>query len=268
MEKPSEEYIENYVRYPSDLSTEEILWIEEWIQKDCEVRLLVDWFRKFYETVDQVERSKTSSPDKPHHIQLKKFDEGKSDSKGIFSETPELTGEEPNLKTIRIFFSEEHKTFVRILHDKDNNRSKLHVMSEFVDSDDVVLIKIPGEDILLVSELGGTVRIPKKIPLNKIKRWGNCKLYLPITKIHVYRDTRTNHINIDSLDAGRDKSRIDLKALNHEIEISIELPDKTSPQKMVLQSNKESNLWALENGVCLIPINDVSTSGSNLFFFQ
>lgn len=268
MEKPSEEYIENYVRYPSDLSTKEILWIEEWIQKDCEVRLQVDWFRKFYETVDQVEQLKTSSPDKPQHIQLKKFDKEKSATGNLSVQNTAFSGEKSGFKTIQTFISEEHKTFVRILHDKDNNRSKLHVMSEFVDSDDVVLIKISGEDILLVSELGGTVRIPKKIPLNKIRRWGNCKLYLPITKIHVYRDTRTNHINIDSLDAGRDKSRIDLKALNHDIEISIELPDKTSPQKMVLQSNKESNLWALENGVCLIPINDVSTSGSNLFFFQ
>lgn len=268
MEKPSEEYIENYVRYPSDLSPKEIRWIEEWIQKDCEVRLLVEWFRKFYETVDQVERTKTSSPDKPHHIQLKKFDEGKSDSKGIFSETPELTGEEPNLKTIRNFFSEEHKTFIRILHDKDNNRFKLHVMSEFVDAGDVILIKIPGEDNLLVSKLGGSVRIPKKISLDKIRSWTKCELYLPITKIHVYRDKRTNHINIDSLDADRDASHFDLKALNHEIEINIELPDKPSPQKMILQSNKESNLWDLENGVCLIPIKDISTSGSNLFFFQ
>lgn len=268
MEKPSEEYIENYVRYPSDLSTEEILWIEEWIQKDCEVRLLVDWFRKFYETVDQVEQLKTSSPDKPQHIQLKKFDEGKSDSKGIFSETPELTREEPNLKTIRFFFSEEHKTFVRILHDKDNNRSKLHVMSEFVDADDVVLIKIPGEDILLMSELGGTVRIPKKIPLNKIKRWANCKLYLPITKIHVYRDKRTNHINIDSLGTDRDKSSIDLKVINRKVEITIDLLDKPPPQKMVLHSDKESNLWTLENGACSIPVKEFSTSGSNLFFFM
>lgn len=268
MEKPSEEYIENYVRYPSDLSTKEKLWIEEWIQKDCEIRLLADWFREFYEVFDEVEKSKTSYAGKPDYIKLEpfSFEEEKSDSnsKDLFTEISTFQSK----RLVQTFLSKKNKTLIRILYDDEDRLYKLHIISEFVDKDDIVLIKIPENDTFLMGGPGESIPIPGKISPDNIREWPYCELYLPLSKIHVYRDKRTHYLNIDSRNLDSDTSSIDLKVINHQAEITIHSGDQPTPQKMALHSDKESILWTLENGSCSIPVKKISTSGSILFFFR
>lgn len=271
MDKPSEEHIETYIRYPSDLSTKEIIWIEEWIEKDCELRLLADWFRDYYNTVDLIEKSTNDTDEKPSYIRLKSSKEEKRFSSNFSSPTTQiqaLSRKNLTLKPVRTFISDDHKTSIRVLHDKVNNQFKLYVVSEFVGEDDLVIIKIPEKKLTFVSELGGFISIPESFSLNDIKGWNQCELYLPLSKVYVYCDKKTNFINIDSFDIDTDKLSIQLEVINHEAKITIDQLHKSPPQKMVIHREKETHLRMLEEGVCRVPIEDFSTSVSKLFFFE
>ncbi|MDZ7720161.1 MAG: hypothetical protein U5K72_15205 [Balneolaceae bacterium] len=273
MNIPTEKHIELYTLNRSSLTEEEIEWIEEWIQKDSELRLLAEWFQLFYKKVDQIE----SVQERPDHfssvIELESAPQKSKNSGGIFvlaAQTPVADRSKKSLKTIRTFVSDEHKTLIRILHNRSKNQSKLHVISEFVDEDDIVLVEVQDrEKTTLVSDPGGTFVIPdQKFPENAIKSWNKCELHLPISKIRVFKDDKDETLNFDTTESYFEREELTLFNDGDELQISFKGSSERNPDKMVIYSGEKSSIWPVKDGKCSVEIQNFSGTVSSLFFFK
>lgn len=274
MKKPTDTHIEKFVACPNELSSEEKEWIQKWIDKDQEIRLLADWFKVFYQAAGSIEKSRElAGLQKPSSIELKPFKNANAFSSGVFvlaAQTPVSDKRKANLKTIRTFVSEEHKTLIRILHDSSKNRSKVHVISEYVNEYDIVLIEVfDGNNITMVSDLGGTFVIPdQKISINTIKDWARCELHLPVSKVKVFRDQATGSLNFDSFETDRERYDFHLSVDDTQLNITFHENAKHTPKKLVLYSGNQSSFWPIEEGLCSVPTEKFTDSGSCLFFFN
>lgn len=274
MKKPTSIHIEKYIACPSELTSEEKDWVREWIEKDGELRSLADWFKVFYQTVNQIEKSRElSSAEKPSIIELKPFQSKSAFSSGVFvlaAQTPVSDKRKTNLKTIQTFVSEEHKTLIRILHDSRKNRLKVHVISEYVNDDDIVLIEVRDENsTTIVSDLGGIFVIPnQKLSIDTIKDWARCELHLPISKVKVFRDGTTGALNFDSFETDRERDEMELSVDGSDLNISFHSDKKSPPKKVVLYNGNQSIFLPVEEGHCSVPAEKFSDTVSCLYFFN
>ncbi|NBC65889.1 MAG: hypothetical protein GVY07_09585, partial [Bacteroidetes bacterium] len=215
MNIPTEKHIEQFVQNRSNLSEKEQEWIQHWIQKDEELRLLAEWFQVFYDTFEEIESTKERPNYLPPVIKLKPASHKSKSSRNVFvlaAQTPVTGRGKKTLKTIRTFVSEEHKTLVRILHNSAKKHSKLHVISEFLQDDDIVLIDAGDQNNkTLVSDPGGTFVIgDDEFPENTIKNWQKCELHLPISKVRVYKNDDQDTLNFDTTEAHFEREELKL----------------------------------------------------------
>lgn len=274
MSKPTEKNIEQYIRFPSELSGEEKTWIEEWVKKDQEIRALAEWYKQYYKNVDQVEKDRGMfDAEKPVNITLNPYNRPQKIASNVFvlaAQTPAVDRRKANLRTIRTFVSEEHKTLIRVLYDSGKNYSKLHVISEFVDEDDIVLIEVlDDEHTLMVSDLGGTFMIPdRKISQENIKDWNRCELHLPVSKIRVFKDLKTGTLNFDSSSSMFEREDLKLNVTEDELQIEVNSKAKIIPDKVVVYTDNQSKIWPVEMGSCSLAADMFTDSVSSLYFFK
>lgn len=273
MNIPTEKHIEMYVLNRSQLTDKEQQWIQDWIQKDPEVRLLAEWFERFYREIDEIASQKNQPEHIPPVIQLKPFQNKNSYSSGVFvlaAQTPVADRRRKHLKTIRTFVSEEHKTLIRILHDSKKSLSKLHVISEFVQEYDIVLIEVnDANHTLMVSDPGGTFVIPdKEFSEDSIRTWNECELHLPIFKIRVFKDSNTGALNFDT--SGVNMERDDLQIDVNETELNLEFDgsDEMIPDKLVIYADQSSSIWSVINGNCSIEHEKISAPETRFYFYK
>lgn len=268
--KPTEKHIEQYVKYPSEMSREEKIWIESWVQKDKEIHLLIDWYKEFYAEIDKIERDKNRPKSVPSVIHLTPFQNRSKFSNGFIlaAQTPVSRKKGSALKSVKTFVSEEHKTLIRILHDNDERKSKLFVISEYVEKDDIVLINVSEEQSFFVSQPGGTFVISDQtISKDKITDWSQCKLYLPLAKMIIFKNIETGEINIDLSSLDKVKKEINFEVIGDKLNIAADFGDDKLPEKLVLHSKDQSTFRFIEEGKCSIPLTDLKTTNSLLFFY-
>ena len=188
----------------------------------------------------------------------------------LAAQTPVTERNEKNLKTIRTFVSEEHKTLIRILHNSSRDQSKLHVISEFVREDDIVLIEIQdSENSVLVSEPGGTFVISyQNFSQDTIKNWESCELHLPISKIRVYKNSDRDTLNFDTSEAYFKREELGIDRAEEKLHIMFNSSEGENPDKMVIYNGAKSSIWPIEDGNCLIDIQDLSETVTTLYFYK
>ncbi|MDX1641905.1 MAG: hypothetical protein R3220_09430 [Balneolaceae bacterium] len=271
MNRPTEKHIEQYVRYPSQLSREEKAWIEEWIDKDNEIHLLVKWFKEYYAEVNKVESRKNKPKSVPPVIQLKPFEKKSKISNGFIlaAQTPVSGKKRSALKTVKTFVSNEHKTLIRILHDDHEKQTKFFVISEFVDDDDIVLMNVSEEQSFFVSRPGGTFIVSdQRISEKKIMDWSTCRLHLPLAKMDVFRTPETGELNIDSTGINREKYEISFEVVEEQLHIVTDFGADIIPEKLIVYSNEDSTFRTINNGKCSISLTDLKNPHSVLFFYN
>lgn len=273
MNNPTEKHIEMYVLNRSELTDKEQQWIQDWIQKDPEIRLLAEWFERFYSEVDEINSQKDQPEDIPPVIQLKPFQNRNSYSSGVFvlaAQTPVADRKRKHLKTIRTFVSEKHKTLIRILYDSKKNLSKLHVISEFVQEYDIVLIEVNDVDhTLMVSDPGGTFIIPdNEFSEDSIRDWNECELHLPIFKIKVFKDSKTGALNFDTIGSNIERDEFQIDISENELKLDFDGSDEMIPDKLVIFADHCSSIWPITNGNCSIEHEKISAPETRLYFYK
>lgn len=273
MNIPTEKHIETYILNRSSLTVKEQEWIQDWIQKDEEVLLLTEWFRISYKKMEQIESVKERSNHLPSVITLKPDYHKSKYSRNVFvlaAQTPVTDRGKKALKTIRTFVSEEHKTLIRILHNSSKNHSKLHVISAFLQDDDIVLIDVGDpKNTTLVSEPGGTfVIFEEEFPESAIKNWQKCELHQPISKIRVYKDEDQDTLNFDTTETHFERKELSLEKSGDKLMISFDCSVEKIPDKMVIYTGEKSSIWPVENGEFSITIQNLSSPVSSLFFYK
>lgn len=273
MRKPTEQQIEKYIRYPSELSDKEKKRIKKWIKQDQELQMLADWYNTFYQTIDQVNRDRKRFKDKPTIIILKPIEKS-AYSNGCFildakAPASQETIKKTKLKTSQTFVSKEHKTLIRVLYDSSKSLSKLYIISDFVNEDDIVILDIGDEENnYLVSEPGGTFEIDEQeIPAEDITNWKTCEMHLPISKINVFRDNTTGDVNIDSFASDRQNEDIRIEQCEEVLQVSIDVSDKPMPNMLIVHSGKKTTMWPVERGQSTVPLESLNATKSDLFFF-
>jgi hypothetical protein len=270
---PTEKHIETYVLNRSELTEKEQQWIRDWIEKDAEVRLLTEWFEKYYSELDEITTQKDQPDDIPPVIELKPLQNKRSYSSGVFvlaAQTPVTGRRRKHLKTIRTFVSEEYKTLIRILHDSKKNLSRLHVISEFVQEHDIVLIEVnDSNQTLMVSEPGGTFVIPdQEFTKDSIQDWNECELHLPIMKVRVYKDSGTGVLNFDTTGTNIERDKLRIEVSENELNLEFEGLDEKMPDKLVIFADQKSSIWPIVNGNCSIAQDKLSATETRLFFYK
>lgn len=287
MTKPDERRIEIHASTCtlSLLPDEDDQWIRKWIDYDEDILKLASWFKKFYATFNQIQASKEKRSDIPSIVYLTPWKTNLS-LPNLFMLAAQKPVKEANgakQRTVKTFVSDTHKTILRLLHDERDQQLNLHVISNYVRRDDIVLLRVNTGDQFLVSEPGGSFHFPEPktdsepgtdteidISLKKIADWSRCQLYLAVDKIRLYKDSNTGEINFDTTELRRDRQALKLTCTNNELLITF-LPgfnDKKHTHRVVFNSGRQSNDIEINAGVCSIPLDKMSGSQACLYFFD
>jgi len=271
MTKPNEQRIELHMSNRSLASREEDQWIRKWVTYDEDIQSLAGWFKRFYATFNQIEAGKAKVAESPAAISLKPW-KSKPFLPSLFklaAQMPVIETFQSTLKTVKTFVSDEHKTILRILQDTGNNQLRLHVISNFVGSNDIVLLHVKTEDLLIASRPGGSFFIPEgDLSKETIDNWSACDLYLSLASIRLYKDKRTGDINYDSTEMVRERQELNLSHTHDELQVTCNFTDRLNPQKAVLYSDQQSHRFDLKAGACSIPLDKISGSDARLYFFD
>lgn len=272
MLKPTEKQIETYVRFPSELTDAEKVWIRDAIRQNRELQLLADWYKTFYETVDQIDRDLIKTPPPAFIITLSPLQRSATSYSAftLSADSPE-SSQSSRLKTLQTFASEEHKTLVIALEDKKKNRSQLHVISGYINEDDILLLKTGDQkEKILVSDPGGIFIIDEQdIPSSQIAEWPSFDLHLPVTSIKMFRDPNTGSVTFDTFANDRQNRSVhlDVKDSSLHVHVTVDAPDQPVPTKCLTRSGETTKLLPMTGGRCTIDLERLEEVRSDLFFF-
>lgn len=272
MLKPTEKQIETYVRFPSELTDAEKVWIRDAIRQNRELQLLADWYTTFYKTVDQIDRDHIKTPPPAFIITLSPLQRSTtSPSDYIISEDSPESNQSSRLETLQTFVSEEHKTLLIALEDKDNKRSQLHVISGYINEDDILLLKTGDQkERILVSDTGGIFKIDEQdISSRQIVEWPSIDLHLPVMSIKVFRDPNTGSVTFDTFANDRQNTsvQLDVNDSSLHVHITVDAPDQPLPTKCLTRSGEATNLLPMTGGRCSIDLDILEENSYDLFFF-
>lgn len=278
MLKPTEKQIETYVRFPSELTDVEKVWIRNAMWRDPELKRLADWFREFYGTFDQIDRDLKKTPPPAFVITLTPLQKSAiSKSAFILSAGSPESSQTSRQKTLQTFASEEHKTLVRVLKDGKRKRSDLHVISGYINKDDILLLKTGKKDQdekekekerIFVSGPGGIFHIDEQdIPSGQIAEWPSFDLHLPVVSIQVFRDLTSDSVNYDTFANDRQNRAIQFDVQDSSLCVTVDASDDPMPTMLVSRSGKTKELMPMTGGRCTLDMGEIEDVSSDLFFF-
>ncbi|XWN37859.1 MAG: hypothetical protein ROO71_02805 [Balneola sp.] len=160
MSEDLEYRVEQFLRFPKELSREEYAKMEQLIKHDVNAREIAEWLGVFYDELDQI--------NKPAVIQLhpKSYDPKTSGPMVLAAMTSETL--ETGLATRAVFAAEEHHTLLRILEDRKQKAFQFHVISKYVGTEDRVLVEIQEPGLEFVTAKGGSLKNIRKKELSDL----------------------------------------------------------------------------------------------------
>lgn len=259
-----------YIRFPSEFTDAEKVQIRNAIRQNREFQLLAVWYREFYKTFDQIDRDLKKTPPADFVITLSPLQKSavsKSDS--IPSAVSFESSKSAGLKTLKTFFSEAHETLLIALKGKNNKHSQLHVISGYINEDDILLLKTGNQKKrILVSEPGGIFKIDEEdIPSGQIAEWPSFKLYLPVTSIKVFKDPSTGSVTFDTIANNRQNTNVQFEVEDSSLYVTVDTPNQAAPEKLVICSGKTKTLMPITGGRCTLDLESLEETSSVLIFF-
>jgi hypothetical protein len=152
----TENQIETFIRYPESLTDEKKRVIRKQINVDPEAGDYYRWFKSFYCAFEVLSTKEKPEEKTEATITLIPLEKDAGSERSLFvlaAQSSETNG--AAIETVRTFASEEHRMILRALHYKNKNEVRIHVLSEQIEKDDVVLFDIPEKNFLLVTSPGG-----------------------------------------------------------------------------------------------------------------
>lgn len=272
MKKPGETHIETYVRFPEELSVNDIEWIEKWIKSDESVRLLAMWFKSFYKLTEESLEDVTTIKKRPAAISLKPLKPIETRGRRRFVLAAQTTAaNNRKIDTLKTFISEEDHTLIRILNNREKERTSIHIVSDLLQKDDVVIMEIPDENVHLVIQEEGRLELPAENEIgDQVKSWESCILMFPVCRANVSREDSVSdgyipvrtESGLKSLEISQQQDRVilDLSGL--------EPGEKSRTHYMVIKSGSKATLWPAKNGSVTVPADQFKNRKSQLYFYQ
>lgn len=150
MKSITEYHIEQYVRFPEELSKQELNEIELFISQNNEAQELADFYKEFYEELDVLHR--------PTFFNLQNKNLKSSYVGPMILAAMTNIKKESGLITKATFGSKEESTLIRVLEDTKHNQYQFHVLSKYLRNDDRALIGFGNTGIELITDKGGKLK--------------------------------------------------------------------------------------------------------------
>jgi hypothetical protein len=269
LRKPSIKEIERYILDPSSLFPARADEIHEWIKKDAEIRQLSEWLKTFNGSVSQIDQQKKVVGKTPRLINLVPFKTKIRQKNGfvLAAQTPAVK-KMSGLRTLKTFSSEAYKTLMRVLHDLDRKEYRLHVLSEYVGEEDIVIIDIPDANLSMISDKGGVFKLKEdQIEQDEIVNWKNCRLQLPLTKAEVYYDHESGDLNVDTSAVNPDQLILSFQTGGGRLHVKAEVKDDRNIEKMVIRTGDYSSMVSVQDNFSDFPLDKLTESSATLFFY-
>jgi hypothetical protein len=264
---PTEKDIERYIRFPEQLSPEDIRRIENALEENEELSLLADWFSRYYQLVDDSVRKTTV---RPPQIELTHMKMVESKQRTMFVLAAKSEGAKmESIETVRTFVSDRYRTLMRVLYDKKRNLTRIHVISDHVGNQDVVLIYFPDDNLHLVSQPGGKAVVPEEqLGKDQVKTWSACRILLPLLRSKINR-LDPEFCGYLPADSGGGISTIEVVQDENEVSIITGSEDGIPESGiLLLYSKDESTLWKISNNRATIPCDKVHNRELTFFFYN
>jgi len=274
LKKPTENQIENYIRNREGLADEEIRLIESSIRSNEESRLLAEWFNNFYQDLADYlsERKKSAVRRIPSSFGLKPLQNEKKNVRRPFVLAAQAgsTHKVNEIEQIRTFASKKYGALIRILNIRSKNLTKIDVISDDIEHDDIVILTIPGTTLQLVTKPGGKISVPSdEISENDIKKWASCRINLPVLKSKVDQksSSRDGYVMARGFDGVKS---IEVHQGSDFVEI---YPDQVEGDSIpsllvVAEAGKLPTLWELIDGKVSLPKEKFQNRDLSLFFYN
>jgi len=270
LNKLTEKHIELFIKDSSQFSIEERKWIERTIKSNEELEVLTDWFKKFYEVKGYSKTVKPKIFEKPDVITLSpmKMEMRPKNSFILAAQTLSASKKE-QLTTVKTFISKQHKTLMRILQNEIRNETEVHLLSDFIAKDDIVLLYIAEEDFYLVSDEGGIIIIPgNKISKEKIAGWNQCKIHLPALKLFVTKQS-SDEFKIDAEQSLLEPNSLSIEKVDGQYEVILMFKESwIDPKMIVIRSDNVKTMWFLNNGKTQIDEKYFVESHSTIYLYN
>lgn len=273
MNKPSKEHIETFVRNPDQLPAEEARWIEQSINENEELGRIANWFRSYYQKLDQfLEESKkivSENRDFVSSFELRPLakKKGNGNRNLVLAAQTEAVKAPGLIKQVRTFVSEEYGALIRILDIKQRSAIRIDVISDQVAEDDVVIVTVPGMDTRIITRPGGKAEIPsEKLSCADVDRWESCVINLPVLKSKINRESSARDGFIIANTPFGTKS-VEIVQSAEGVEIH---PDaESSPETMVLyEIGEQPSVWKVVDDKVTVPKSRVHNRKLSVFFFN
>ncbi len=269
MKKPSEKQIELFANNPESFSVEQREWIKTWLEKDEELAMLASWYREYYQQVDAIERvRKKENTTVPSVIELKAFKNGNRVKNNFVLAAQTSTASKTSFHSFRSFASGDERTLLRVMYNREKQSTRLQIISDFLDEDDIVMIENSDSKKLLISRPGGSLELPEsELSKEDITGWRGCNIHLPFLKILLYRDNEMGNINYSLSQKGSEAVDVEIDDSEIRIGFSAEMKGKI-PGKMILHTRNVSTYQPVHNSICTIPLEDVTGTLSQVAFYR
>lgn len=193
----TEYQIEQFVRFPEELTPAEYSEIEQALASDAELRSIAQFFRKFYAGFDKITDSDTQKPAimrlDPMHYQPDPGSEGRLI---LAAMTPTVKQEE--LRTVATFASAREETVLRLLYNIPEREYQLHLISNTVPDDEPAILSIGALEVeMIVDE---TRKQSFQLPKDEEEyHWDeiSCEFYRPVGSFSV-RETEDEAVTEDN----------------------------------------------------------------------
>lgn len=251
MEKPEYKHIEQYITNPEELTDAEKSRIEYWITADPEVNHVYEWLKEFYREYTFVRNSKLTPRERPSVITLTSATQNlqRPNTVILAAQTSAVKREKSTLRSLRTLISEKDKTLIRVLENQRSNSIDIHVLSEYMNEDEILLLDLPGADSLLISEEGGRFHLEKEtFDLQQIAEWDRCKLFLPVARVDLFYDRFAGHVHMDTHNMDKTKQQVNVFESDDKPTIEVIYKGTETVNKAVVKAKHSSHFFPVQKG--------------------
>lgn len=266
----TEKQIETFIQFPNELSKERRREVRRQIERDPETALYFEWFKSYYAIYEEL--SKEEKRDAAVSIiSMKPMIEDSETDRGIFvlaAQSKESNGHV--IETLKTFASDENNTLLRALHFKNRDEIKIHLLSNQVQKDDVLLFQIPAKNLYFVSEPGGKLSVSvNELDPEDVKEWESFNVHIPVCTVSLNSQFGKKSYLAGSSAFTEDMIPVEIVSKDNTVQLTPIL-NQNNPESnyLIVYSENQSKLFKMTDGVAKVEQELLETEGVRLYFYN
>lgn len=226
MKKITEHSLDQFIRFPHELSLEEKMQIEKGLEESDDLKKIYNFLKEFYSEYDSV------LPKSKNVIELKPYSHKSTRSGPVVLAAMSVQAQTTGLKTMTTLISKEENTVVRVLENQKDKSLDFHVLVNEFQKSERAILSLLNPELDLVTDVEGKLKGIKE--LSDVS-WDEVHslLRIPISKLELHPNL-PDSIQIKNV-ADTD---IQLKISESKITLSFELFPTTLTRVLWVHGNE------------------------------